>query len=169
MRGNSLQLTMVALLAIGVVLAACNRKAGKDITPFPPSNEVAGWAKSGETRTFDAANLWRYIDGDAEKYLKAGVESASTSDYKFQSNLEAVADVYTMKNQQAAQQVFDSEPARNANPTVIGDAAQLYSRSLLFRKGRYLVRIVAYDELPAGSQAIAELGRGIERRLANPK
>ncbi len=38
----------------------------------------------------------KYIDGDAEQYISAGVVSTSTSDYKYQDQLEAVVDVYTM-------------------------------------------------------------------------
>ena len=86
-------LLLACVLAAG---AGCKRKTALTSGPFQASNEVSGWAKTGETRSFDAANLWRYIDGDAEKYLKAGVESVSTADYKYQNKVEAVVDVYTM-------------------------------------------------------------------------
>jgi len=35
------------------------------------SGEAAGWSRTAATRSFEAADLWQYIDGDAEKYLKA--------------------------------------------------------------------------------------------------
>ena len=132
-------------------------------SPFP--EQAGGWAKMGDTRTFDAANLWRYIDGDAEKYLKAGVESVSTSDYKFQNKVEAVADIYTMRDAGGARRLFEAEPARDAKPVALGERARLQRQSLLFQSGRYLVRIVAYDQLPQGPQALVELGRGIQQRL----
>jgi predicted small lipoprotein YifL len=154
------------ILAATALLLFCGC-ARKPASPFPPSNEVAGWTKAEETRSFDAANLWRYIDGDAERYLQAGVEGVSTSDYKLQNGVEAVADVYNMKNADGAQKIYDAEPARSARAVSLGDAARLSGRSLLFRKGRHLVRIVAYDELPEGSQALLELGRGIDRRLVD--
>lgn len=157
------------LLACVLVLAAagCNRKAALKSGPFPTSNEVSGWAKTGETRTFDAANLWRYIDGDAEKYLKAGVQTASTADYKYQNKVDAVADVYTMTSGDGATKIFESDPARNAKPVSLGDGARLYAQSLVFHKGRYLVKIVAYDESPEVQQGILELGRGLAERLEN--
>ena len=155
-------LLLACVLAAG---AGCNRKAATKSGPFPASNEVSGWAKTGETRTFDAANLWRYIDGDAEKYLKAGVQSASTADYKYQDKVEAVVDVYTLTGVDGASRFFDSEPARNAKPVSLGDGARLYGQSLIFHKGRYLVRIVAYDESPEVQQRILELGRGLAERL----
>jgi len=152
----------VLLLAAG---AACNRKTSTKSGPFPASNEVSGWAKSGETRTFDAANLWRYIDGDAEKYLKAGAQSASTADYKYQDKVEAVVDVFTMTNGDGATNILEAEPARNAKPASLGDSARLYGQSLIFRKGRFLVRVVAYDQSPEVQQRILELGNGVANRL----
>ena len=71
------------------------RRAGQDarrssVYPFPASGAVAGWQKTGETRTFAAKDLWQYIDGDAEQYIAAGVVSTSTSDYKYEGQLEAL-------------------------------------------------------------------------------
>jgi hypothetical protein len=42
----------------------------------------------------------------------------------------------------------------------------LSSQSLVFRKGTFLVRIVAFEELAETQQALLQLGRGIELRLA---
>ena len=57
----------------------------------------------------------------------------------------------------APAKIFESEPARNAKPVSLGDSARLYGQSLIFHKGRYLVRIVAYDESPEVQQGILEL------------
>jgi len=62
------------LIMLGVALlldAGCKRQAGTAPSLFPTSDQVAGWAKTGDTRTFEAADLWKYIDGEAERYLKA--------------------------------------------------------------------------------------------------
>ena len=157
----------VALLIAACIAAtsACKHEPANQGAFFPESNEVAGWAKTSATRTFAAADLWKYIDGGAEKYLKAGVRSASTSDYKFQNTLEAVADIYSMTTADGARQVFDSEPIGNANTPQLGDAARLYAQSLVFRKGPYLVRIVSYEESAQAQQALLQLGRAIENRL----
>jgi len=87
--------TIAALLTV-VVMAGVGCKK-KIVDPFPASGAVAGWEKSGKTQTFDAANLYEYIDGGAEQYISAGVVGVATSDYKFQGSLEATVDVYTMK------------------------------------------------------------------------
>jgi Family of unknown function (DUF6599) len=155
-------LLVVLMLTAG---AGCHRKAAGKSGSFPASGEVSGWTKTGETRTFDAANLWRYIDGEAERYLKVGVQSVSTCDYKYEDKTDAVADIYTMTSAEGAGKIFESEPQRNAKPVTLGDDARLYGQSLVFRKGRYLTRIVAYNESPEVQPAILALGRAVAERL----
>lgn len=155
--------------ALFVALAGntgCKREPRAGDTPFPASNEVAGWVKTGDIRTFAAADLWKYIDGDAEKYLKAGVRTVSTADYKFQGKVEAVVDIYTMGNAEGAKNVFESEPVGKAKQAAVGDAARSSAQSLLFLRGPYLVRIVAYQEAPETQAAILQLGLGVQQRLA---
>jgi hypothetical protein len=155
----------VMCLALFAV-AGCNRKPTANSSPFPASNEVAGWTKTDEVRTFEAADMWKYIDGEAERYLKAGAQRVSTADYRFQNKVDAVVDIYTMGNADGPAKIFDSEPVGDAKSVQLGDAARLYGQSLVFRKGPELARIVAYAESPEVPQAMLELGRNIAGRLA---
>jgi hypothetical protein len=159
----------VLLVMLGVALlldVGCKRQPGTAPPFFPASNQVAGWAKTGDTRTFEAVDLWKYIDGDAERYLKAGVQRVSTADYKFQNKVDATVDIYTMGNAEGAEKILKSEPAVDVQPIPLGDAARLSSQSLVFRKGAYLARIVAFEESAETQQALLQLGHGIELRLA---
>lgn len=156
---------VTGLAAVLVVCAGCKKQSATVSIAFPQTNEVPGWTKSGETRTFAPADLSNYIDGAAEKYLKAGVRSTSTADYKFSDQTQVVADVYTMSTPDGAKSIFESEPAGDAESAPVGDAARLYAQSLVFRKGPYLVQIVAYQTSPQLQQAMVDLGHGIERKL----
>jgi len=155
------------LATIGLILIqACGSK--RDVsssTPFPKTDEVAGWSKSGATRTFEAANLWEYIDGDAEKYLQAGVENTLTADYRYQNKVEAVADVYIMKTPEGARKIFESESSAGSQHIQLGDDARRFPATLSFRKGQYFVRLTAYQEAPEIGAALTELARAIERKL----
>ena len=158
---------LLVMLAVALLLdASCKRQSMTERSFFPASNQVAGWAKTGDIRTFAAADLWKYIDGDAERYLKAGVQRVSTTDYKFQNKVDVVVDIYTMGNAEGAEKVFQSEPAVDGKPIQLGDAAGLSSQSLVFRKGACLVRIVAFEGSAETQQALLQLGRGIDLRLA---
>ena len=156
--------SIAALLTV-VVLAGVGCKK-KIVDPFPASGAVAGWEKSGKTQSYDAANLWQYIDGGAEQYISAGVVGVSTSDYKFQGSLEATVDVYTMKSADGAKTIFDADPPTADSKIVpLGDAGRLYGQSVVFRKGPTLVRITAFESAPGESDALMALAHGIEGKL----
>ena len=63
---------------------------------------------------------WEYIDGDAERYLQAGVVKTLTSDYKFKGQIDAVADIYFMKSAEGAKKVFEAEPSEGSKPASVG-------------------------------------------------
>lgn len=150
-----------AIAALALFGSGCK----KAVNPFPASNAADGWTKTGDTRTFKAADLWQYIDGDAERYVSAGVVTTSTADYKYNGNTEATVDVYTMSAEAGATKVFDSDPAQDAKPASLGDASRIFGQSLIFRKGPYLVRVVAFSAAPGLDQNLLTLGHAIEGKL----
>ena len=154
----------IAVIAIAALAASAGCKK-KTVEPLPPSGAVAGWEKSSDTRVYEAKDLWQYIDGDAEQYLAAGVVSTSTSDYKYQNQLDAVVDVYTMGDSAGARKILESGNSGGAKNVQVGDAGLAYEQSVIFRKGPYLVRIVAYDATPGTEQALLALAHGVEARL----
>ena len=165
MRIQRSRFVAIAALLTVVVLAGVGCKK-KIVDPFPASGAVAGWEKSGKTQSYDAANLYEYIDGGAEQYISAGVVTTSTSDYKFQGNLEATVDVYTMKTADGAKTIFDADPATSDSKSVqLGDAARLYGQSVVFRKGPTLVRITAFEAAAGESDALLALAHGVEGKL----
>lgn len=156
------RLALIPLLAALAALAGC--KSNKPVT-LPASNEVSGWQKTDDTRVFTAKDLWQYIDGDSEQYLQAGVLTTSTSDYKFQNQLEAVVDVHTMKDSAGAGKILETGRGPDAQTVQLGDAGIAYAQSVVFRKGPYLVRIVSYQSAPNTSQALLALAHGVEAKL----
>jgi len=162
LRKNWTLLIAMVILLSAVAVPGCKKKASN---PFPDSNAVAGWQKTSDTRVFAAKDLWQYIDGDAEQYISAGVVSTSTSDYKFQGQLEAVIDVYTMGDVAGATKVFASGQTKEAAAVQVGDAGIGYAQSIVFRKGAKLVRIVAYESTPGAPQALLALAHGVEAKL----
>ena len=157
--------TSIAIFVAIIVMFTCSACKKKSIDPFPATGEISGWQKTGQTRVFEAKDLWQYIDGDSEQYIQAGVISTSTSDYSYQSRLEAVVDVHTMGNPVGAQKILETGQSKDARAVQIGDAGIAYAQSVAFRKGPYLVRIVAYQSLPDGSQALMALAHGVEAKL----
>ena len=91
--------------------------------------------------------------------------TTSTADYQYNGKIEATADVYTMSDEAGARKVFDSDPAQDSKSASIGDASRVFGQSLIFRKGPYLVRIVAFSPAPGLDQNLIALGHAIEGKL----
>jgi hypothetical protein len=158
---KSLLVFAAILFAVTAFGAGCKKKAAE---PVPQSGAIAGWEKTSETRVFAAKDLYQYIDGDAEQYISAGVVSTSTSDYKYQGQLEATVDVHIMSSAEGARKILETG-TKDAKPIQLGDAGVAYAQSIIFRKGTSLVRIVAYESTPDTPQALLALARGVEAKL----
>jgi hypothetical protein len=155
----------LAAVAVAIIAATAITGCKKhQADPFPASGAVTGWDKTGDTRTFAAKDLWQYIDGDAEQYISAGVVTTSTSDYKYQGQLEATVDVHTMRDAAGARKILETGTS-DAKPIQLGDAGVTYAQSVIFRKGAKLVRIVAYESTPDTPQALLALAHGVEAKL----
>ena len=132
---------------------------------LPESDEAPGWKKTGETRAFEAADLWQYVDGDAERYLRAGVRRTLTAVYRHRDGIEAVADVHLMASPAAAAAFFESEPSAGSRTIALGDEGRSYGQSVTFRRGPFFVRLTAYQDSPQTEAALVSLGRAIQARL----
>lgn len=154
-----------ALIMSAIAVLVAGSGCRKERNPFPASDAVAGWQKTDATRTFAAKDLWQYIDGDAEHFVKAGVVTTSTADYTYNGQLEAVVDVHAMSAPEGAHTIFATGRSSEAKPIQLGDEGVQYAQSVSFRKGRYVVHIVAYETKPDAPQALVALARGVESRL----
>jgi polyferredoxin len=142
------------------------KRSSKAASWFPETGEVPGWSKVGETRSFDAADLWKYVDGDAERYLRAGVRRTLTANYRYEDIVEAVADIHLMEAPRAAASLFESEPSTGSKPATLGDAARTFGQTLTFRQGPFFVRLVAYQDTPRTEPALLILAQAIAAKLA---
>lgn len=153
-----------AVASVLLALVAATGCARRSPDLLPPTGEAADWMK-GRVRAFEAADLWRYIDGDAERFLQAGVERTLTADYRYRDKADAVADVHLMRDPAAARRIFESEPPAGSRPIEVGEAGRHYGASLTFRRGRFFVRLVAYQQSPELDEALLALARAVDGRL----
>ena len=160
-----IQISALILILAGLLAGCRSRAPSGSIDFFPASNAVPGWVKSSDTRTFDAGHLYEYVDGDADKYVQAGVVKTLTSDYRFNAKTDATVDVYVMGNAAGARKIYDSESAEGSQPLTMGDASRYAKGSLTFRQGRYFVRLVAYEDSPEIAKGVTDLARAISSRL----
>jgi hypothetical protein len=137
--------------------------------PKPPDvlpQEAAGWTRSSQVRIFRADDLWRYVDGDAERYIRAGVRRTVATSYRKQDGIEAVADAHEMTTPAAARSIFESEQPAGSVPRDVGDQGRLYGQMLTFHRGSYFVRLTAYQDSPHVADALTDLAKAIDSRIS---
>jgi hypothetical protein len=161
---------LTLILALASLWAGCRSQApSASVDFFPASNSVPGWMKSSATRTYEASHLWEYIDGDADKYVQAGVVMTLTSDYRFNLKTDAAVDVYVMGAAAGARKIYDSESTQGSQPITMGDAGRYAKGSLTFHQGPYFVRLVAYEDSPEMAKGLTELAHAVSSRLGKSR
>ena len=120
---------VAVVVALASLALGCRAKSGsQQVTLFPESGEITGWAKSGQVRTFAASNLWEYIDGDAERFIQAGVNKTLTADYRYRDKVDGVADIYQMSAPAGAQKIFSTESATDSQPRIGASIGSHFAR-----------------------------------------
>jgi hypothetical protein len=161
----------LAILAASASIAASAPVAGRP-TPAPDplagaldAVEADGWTRVGAVRAFDADNLWEFIDGDAERFVDAGLERMRTAEFRYRDRLDAVVEIYRMKNADGARRVFQSESASGTRQVDIGGEGRLHDTGLTFRVGRHFARVSAFEATPETKDAVLVLARALAGRL----
>jgi polyferredoxin len=127
--------------------------------------DIPGWRQTRPTRAFEAANLWQYVDGDADRYVHAGVRQTLTAEYRSRDAIDVTVDVHVMNDDAGARRIMESESASASESIVLGDECRLYGQVLTFRKGVHFVRLVASQDMPQTAPALIELAHALERKL----
>jgi hypothetical protein len=107
--------------------------------------EMAGWKQSGETQIYSRANLYDYIDGAADLYLKYDFQELKVVDYENDRKASVTIEVYRHKTPVLAFGIYSSERLGNADYQDIG--AQGYSEKgvLNFLAGDCYVKMSGVD------------------------
>ena len=113
--------------------------------PAPSYALVPGWAQSGPARSYEAGNLFEYMDGNAEGYLIYGFRNMKGVTCR-QGEISFVIDLSDMGDADGAYGIFsaDRDPALPTDK--IGMAGQVAPRRAMFVKGNYFVEIAANPE-----------------------
>ena len=159
------RISAVILVLAGLFVSCRSQAPSTAVDFFPASGSVPGWTKESATRTYDPSHLWEYIDGDADKYVHAGVVKTLASDYRFNRATDASVDVYVMGDAAGARKIYDSESAVGSQSLAMGDAGRYAKGSLTFRQGPYFVRLVAYEDSPQMATALTALASALSDKL----
>ncbi|MGA2275128.1 MAG: DUF6599 family protein [Bryobacteraceae bacterium] len=119
--------------------------AGDAPAPAPSCALVPGWSQSGPARSYESANLFEYMDGNAEGYLIYGFRIMKGVTCR-QGEISFVIDLSDMGDVDGAYGIFSANRDPQLPTDKIGMAGQVAPRRGMFVKGNYFVEIAANPE-----------------------
>ncbi len=130
---------------LAVALAAAGFVSAADQAPTLACKLVPGWTQDGTERTYEAQNLFEYMDGNAEGYLIYGFLQMRGITCK-KGPVTFVIDLSDFGGPDSSYGMFTSD-VDGREPTVkIGMNGQIVQRRAFFAKGQYFLEIAANPE-----------------------
>jgi hypothetical protein len=129
--------------ALALLLAA---QAAAAPFPAPDCAVVPGWKQQGEARSYDAENLFDYMNGASEGYFSYGFKLMRGVTCAGAAGDELVIDVSEMGDPDHAWGFFQSQRDPGSPVEAIGSGAQVLPRTATFAKGRHYVEIKATSD-----------------------
>ncbi len=148
------------MLGSGASLWAAGGEGGT--YSFP---EMAGWKQSGEIQIYSRANLYDYIDGGADLYLKYDFQELKVAEYQNDRKASVTIEVYRHKTPVHAFGIYSQERLSNANYLEVG--AQGYSEKgvLNFLAADCYVKMSSVDAGPEEREVLLAFAKKVVENL----
>jgi hypothetical protein len=127
--------------------------------------EMAGWKQSGEIQTFSRANLYDYINGGADLFLKYDFQELKVVDYDNDQKASVTIEVYHHRSPIHAFGIYSQERLGSANYLEVG--AQGYSEKgvLNFLAADCYVKMSSVDVGPEEREVLLAFAKKVVENL----
>ena len=115
---------------------------------------------------FYSSDLYRYMDGGADIYLKYGLVAMAHREYK-SAGVETTADVFDMGEPLQAFGIYSAERSPEYHFIDIGAEGYSSESTLNFLQGRYYVRLTAFGD--GAAPALDSFARAISRKIGGDR
>lgn len=154
----------IAVRLIIVVFCLCIAVSYIQAHEEYPAVTVNGekWTPSPLIKAYQGDELYKYINGGAEVYLKAGMIKATVVSYQAERHKEpVVAETYCMKDRYGAQKVYLKHFSKGTAIPSLGDEAHYVKQILTVRKGAFYLRIYTYEKLKNEREILLAIARSV--------
>jgi hypothetical protein len=122
--------------------------------------------KGGDTARFYSSDLYRYMDGGADIYLKYGLVALAHREYK-RAGVDMTVDVFDMGGPLQAFGIYSAERSPEYHFVDIGTEGYSSESTLNFLQGRHYVRLSAFGD--GASPALDSFARAISRSIGGDR
>lgn len=131
--------------------------------------EITGWKQAGEIQTFLPRNLYDYINGGADLYLKYDFQELMVAEYQGDQKAVVTVEIYRHKTPNHAFGIYSQERLSGANYLNIGTQAYSEKGILNFLKDSYYVKINGLDIGPEEEKVLLTFAKKVEGNLEGRK
>jgi len=132
-------------LCLAMGLTMCAAAFAQDNAAAPSCTMVAGFTQSGAPRSYDADNLFEYMDGNAEGYIAYNFQTMKGVTCE-KGPATFVVDISDMGDADFAYGMFSANRDMRQPMYAVGAGGQIVPRRLIFTKGQYYFEIAANPE-----------------------
>jgi hypothetical protein len=111
----------------------------------PACSLVPGWTQQGDARSYQAENLFEYMDGNAEGYVLYGFQSMHGVTC-VKNGVTLLIDVSDFGDSDSAFGMFSANRDLRLPAAKLGMGGQIVPRRAIFTKGQYYVEVAANPE-----------------------
>src|SRR4030042_2862250 len=154
--------SFIIFLILGMIAPLWTPGVEGKSTPFP---EIVGWKQAGEVQTFAPKNLYEYINGGADLYLKYDFQELKVAEYQGDQKAAVTVEIYRHKTPNHACGIYSQERLSGANYLDIGTQAYSEKGNLIFLKGSYYVKINGLDIGPEEDKVLIAFAKKVEGNL----
>jgi hypothetical protein len=122
--------------------------------------------KGGDAARFYSSDLYRYMDGGADIYLKYGLVAMVHREYK-SAGVDMTVDVFDMGGPLQAFGIYSAERSPEYHFIDIGTEGYSSESTLNFLQGRYYVRLSAFGD--GAAAALDSFARAISRSIGGDR
>ncbi|MCX5909462.1 MAG: hypothetical protein NTY64_20405 [Deltaproteobacteria bacterium] len=131
---------------------------------FPP---LAGWKGPGEIEIFSPDNLYNYINGAADLYLKYDFEELQTGEYQGPDKASITIELYRHRTPNNAFGIYSQERGPAAQYLPIGAQGYREEGMLIFIAGNYYVKINSANLKGKDAELLPPLGEKVARGVGS--
>lgn len=159
--------TVVFFLVLSLYVGFCGKSRTGVEQLFPEPGFEEGWDWLGVPERYGPENLFEYIDGEAELYLKYGFQELATLTYSWESAEDTffVVDVYEMGTPLNAFGLYSNYRYPGYEYEEIGTEGFVSDYGVKFYQGRYVVELRAGDTSERCRRAVRRAARQISERI----
>lgn len=155
---------LISLLVLSWLLpiAAIGVPEDKVAELFP---DLDGWIKDGDPDIYYADNLWEYINGAADMYLRYDFTKVLTLTYDRDPERSITIDVYEHSNPTYAFGIYSRERTAESEFLAIGTQAYYEKGMLNFFQGNYYVKLMGFDVGEDEESFLKSIAKDVAGRL----